>query len=199
MVEERERDLVDITRLLLEKKSRKEITAWLAANRSYKLSYEQVVYDVRTIRAGWRADTDRNIGALKSEALAELDHVQRQAWEAWHRSRQTEESESAETISGSSTSGQRTKQRLDRRGRDGNPQFLQVVMTCLQKRAELLGLNAPTHQVLSGPDGEAIPIQVEGRLTDEDIANSRRLLREKFIAEYTANPNATPSTTGSLN
>jgi hypothetical protein len=137
-------------------------------------------------------DASRNLEALKSEELAEIDHVAREAWEAWHRSRQVEEAESAETTTGGGPSGSRTKQRLDRRGRDGNSQFLQIVMTCVQKRAKLLGLNAPTHQVLSGPDGEAIPVQVEGSLNSEDLAHSRRLLREKFITEYLADTRATP-------
>jgi hypothetical protein len=48
---------------------------------------------------------------------------------------------------------------MEKEQRDGNPAFLAGVMSCIERRCKLLGLDAPAKAELTGKDGG--PVQVD--------------------------------------
>jgi len=50
----------------------------------------------------------------------------------------------------------------------GNPQVINAYLKAMERRAKLLGLDAPDKKELSGKDGGAIQIQWVDALTDDD-------------------------------
>src|SRR5689334_17914177 len=44
--------------------------------------------DTKQIRIAWRESQIRDFDELRSEELARLNHIEREAWAGWHRSQQ---------------------------------------------------------------------------------------------------------------
>ena len=108
--------------------------------------------DLKTIRATWLASAVRDFDALKAQELAKIDAVEREYWLAWERSQQNKEVEYTEDSSKGFKSGKR------REGQAGNPAFLAGVLTCIERRCAILGIDAPKRFVIRWDD-----------LTDEQI------------------------------
>ena len=116
------------------------------------ISQQQVSYDLKAIRAAWLASAVRDFDALKAQELAKIDAVEREYWLAWERSKKDKETEYSEDSSKGFKSGKR------REGQAGNPAFLAGVLTCIERRCAILGLDAPKRFVIRWDD-----------LTDEQI------------------------------
>ena len=101
------------------------------------ISQSQVSYDLKRIQKRWQTECIEAISQGKARELARIDELERTYWGAWFNS---------------------TKARKD------NPAFLQGVMTCIDKRCKLLGLDAPIKteddgsklvRIIIGEQGEA--------------------------------------------
>jgi len=140
-------DLALIERLNLRGKKADEIAEELNAIRPYTLSRQQVGYDIRDVAQMWLEESKAEIDAAKAKALAELRDLQTEFWQAWESSK-TERTKARQESSGKDKDGKPavTKASMEKEQRDGNPAFLQGVMTCIDRRCKLLGLDAPTKQ-----------------------------------------------------
>ena len=118
--------------------------------------------DLKKIHADWQATACEARGAWVGKELARLALVEREAWKAWRKSQQDHE-----VISVKKTEGgiERT---VRREGQAGDSVFLRRVLDVINKRCELLGLNAPTRQEHTGPNGGPIPLAAV-QLTDEQL------------------------------
>lgn len=134
---ERDRDRAVIARLILEGWTFREI----AAEFDGRLSRSQVHRDMEAIGKLWRARAVNDVDTLRKEELARIDHVYRVAFEGWIRSLRPREETSTKTVEADRG---RTEAAVKRSERDGNPRFLAVVLSCIDRRAKLLGLDAPT-------------------------------------------------------
>jgi hypothetical protein len=86
--EERERDLVIIARMYVRGKSQQEMR--LSLNSMYPdrpLSSKVINTDLQSIRQAWLNSTLVDFNAAKSKELARLDEVEREAWNAWEKSK----------------------------------------------------------------------------------------------------------------
>ena len=86
--EERERDHVMIARMYVRGKSQHEMM--LALNKMYPerpLSPKAIFLDLQAIRNSWLQSTLIDFNAAKAKELARLDEAEREAWEAWDRSK----------------------------------------------------------------------------------------------------------------
>ena len=124
------------------------------------ISQQQVSYDLKAIRAAWLASAVRDFDALKAQELAKIDAVEREYWLAWERSKKDKEISVQE---GGEVDPQTRKPRIKKvvmrkEGRAGNPAFLAGVLTCIERRCAILGLDAPKRFVIRWDD-----------LTDEQI------------------------------
>ena len=128
--------------------------------RALGISQQQVSYDLKAIRAAWLASAVRDFDALKAQELAKIDAVEREYWLAWERSKKDKEISVQE---GGEVDPQTRKPRIKKvvmrkEGQAGNPAFLAGVLTCIERRCAILGLDAPKRFVIRWDD-----------LTDEQI------------------------------
>ena len=132
---------------------RGEMQSEIAA--SYGISQQQVSVDLKAIRAAWLAAAVRDFDTARAQELAKIDAVEAECWAAWDRSKQDKESTVQEA---SGEGGKKKKVTLRKEGQAGNMAYLTGVLTCIERRCKILGLDAPTRFVVKWED-----------LTDEQI------------------------------
>jgi hypothetical protein len=152
---QREHDLRRIAELYLQGFTQAEIGQQLGVCR------QQISYDLRVLQKRWREAALCDFDEKKAQELAKVDEVERAYWQAWHDSRRVRETTTTAT---EKTGGEasvagpqlplRMKAAMRKEERDGNPEFLKGVQWCITKRCQILGLDAPTQNVVSGKDGQ---------------------------------------------
>ena len=139
---QREKDLVRIADLYCRGVYQADIAAQLGVTR------HQVGYDLNDLRGRWLAASVEKIDQRKADELARLDNLERIAWAAWERSCLDAEINHVKTVRGK-TNDDGAKlppiETLEKttKGQVGDPRFLERVGWCINKRCELLGLDAP--------------------------------------------------------
>jgi len=100
-------------------------------------SQPQVSHDLKFLSKGWKESALMNIDKIKSQELAKLDHLEREYFDAWERSKNE--------------------------SRDGDPRFLEGVLKCVAKRADIVGLDSPQKsEVNLIPPITGVRIQLDG-------------------------------------
>lgn len=153
----------EVSRRYLQGQTQSEIAA------HFGLSQAQISKDLAIIRAAWLASAVRDFDAAKAQELAKIDEVERAAWEGWKRS--TEEKQIAvqeqydDPIVTTDAKGQtqikskvRKHASLRKEGQAGSPSFLNTILTCIERRCAILGLDAPKRFVIKWDE-----------LTDEQV------------------------------
>jgi DNA-binding MarR family transcriptional regulator len=92
--------------------------------------------DLKAIRAAWRQATSRDFEATFSEQLEMLTLIQREAWEAWERSKGP--GHTAVIQGAGEAEPSKTRQTIKRQ--TGDPRFLEQLQKCLAASRALLGL-----------------------------------------------------------
>lgn len=185
---EKERDLADIATLFCKQKTQTEIAAWIAANRSdgYSLSQQAISRDIQEIKRRWELTMFTQMDVKRARELAKLEVIEREAWMAWERSQGEEISKSVtsrEKDLGEDdekqimvSDGTITKTMTSRK-QVGDARFLQLMLECIHKRAELLGLDAPK--------------KIEGRIEQVTMGlpndHVDRILREHYTVPALGN------------
>ncbi len=143
---EREQDLERITTLYLKGWRQVDIATELG------LSRQQIGYDLITIQKRWRESTAINMDEAKQKELARLDELEREYWQAWESSKAERTKARQETDGTKDKTGKPIvkKSSMEKEQRDGNPAFLQGVLSCIDRRCKLLGLDAPTESKVTG-------------------------------------------------
>lgn len=146
---EQERDMADVAVMLLRHRTVTEITDWICAHRPYKLGMDAIRRDIRKVNERWRENAFVAIDARKAMELEKLDLIEREAWKAWedskdetlYKSSTKKEKEVGSTDDGAKIldSGDSIKT-VSTRSNYGDARFLQLVMTCIDKRCEILGI-----------------------------------------------------------
>lgn len=144
--EERERDLERIAELYVRGYTQQAIANEIGVSRS------QIAYDLKTIRTRWQASTLRNFDAAKEEELSKLDAVEQEAWDAYRRSQKEKQKTVTEKVEGDSSG--RTKAQVTKETANGDPRFLAIIQTCIDRRCKILGIDAPTKIAPTDPTGE---------------------------------------------
>ena len=182
--EQRELDYVTVARLYCEGKSMREISKVVGVAPS------QILGDLRTIRARWRADANISIEQATARELAKIDNLEREYWDAWTRSRADAETNAQEIVDvpivqkGVAIPAQRRLVRKQTEQRDGNARFLEGVQWCIDRRIKLLGLDAPIKVDITERIRErAIAAGLD---PDRAVAAAERILRERAAAQATS-------------
>jgi hypothetical protein len=95
--------------------------------------------DLAAIRAAWLASAIRDFDAARAQELAKVDAVEREYWTAWERSKLDKEIATQEA----GGDGKKKKISLRKEGQSGNPAYLAGILTCIERRCKILGLDAP--------------------------------------------------------
>jgi predicted transcriptional regulator len=129
--EQREEDLVVITRMYLQGKRQYEIAEVIGVTR------EQISYDLKEIRTRWRESTLVDFNEMKQRELEKIDLLEETYWAAWQRSIQEK------TKTRTSKTGDTNSASIEKETLLGDPRFLQGVERCVDMRAKILGTYAP--------------------------------------------------------
>ena len=110
-------------------------TQWEIA-RAFEVDQATVSTDLKAIQKEWLAQALLDRGEWTARELARIDEVERNAWVAWTKSQ-----ENAEVLR-AKMKGQASETEKISKGQAGDPRFLEIVLKCVAKRCELLGLDA---------------------------------------------------------
>ena len=125
-----------VARLYLQGNTQSEIA------QQFGVSQMQISKDLAVIRSAWLQSAVRDFDAARAGELAKIDEVEREYWAAWKRSQEDKEIIFEEHGVKGKRSGSRTE------GQSGNPAFLAGVLTCIERRCAILGLDAPKRFVI---------------------------------------------------
>lgn len=137
--EQRENDLVFCTDLFLKGYSYRQISDLLnKRNAKMGLDYAivppmRVYKDLKQILINWKREHEENIDLYITKELSKLDKIESELWDAWERSKKR-------IVSKIRQSGLKTERSETFAG---NPRYLDLVLSVQQRRAKLLGLDAP--------------------------------------------------------
>ncbi len=168
---DKDRDYAFISDLYCKGYEFREIAKKLNTVNPYSLSHVQVFNDVKLIVARWREYAAQAIDVLKAEELSKINKLEKTYWEAWERSlkpRLTKSKEIDGTPRKNALPGEEqytiTKQKKYEREEesDGNPAYIAGIQWCVNKRCEILGLDAPKKKQLSGDEDNPVVIKTEG-------------------------------------
>jgi hypothetical protein len=145
---QRAADLAQTERLHLQGKTQYEIAEIISSQRPYTLSRQQVDYDLGSLAVMWRAEAVATRDASIAKELAQIKMLQSEYWTAWESSKTERTKARQETDGTKDRSGKPIvkKSSMEKEQRDGNPAFLQGVLSCIDRRCKLLGLDAPVKQ-----------------------------------------------------
>ena len=137
--EQRENDLVFCTDLFLRGYSYRQISD-LLNQRNAKLGLDyaivppmRVYKDLKQLLINWKREHEENIDLYITKELSKLDKIEAELWDAWERSKKR-------IVSKIRQSGLKTERSETFAG---NPRYLDLVLSVQQRRAKLLGLDAP--------------------------------------------------------
>jgi hypothetical protein len=142
-----------------------EIVARLRDDYGIEVTQATVSTDLKALNQLWQSTAIENIDKWKKEVAGQYRYLYQQSLAAWELSL-----EDAEEISTGGKDGPLEKVK----GQSGNPAHLKNAQESLKAIRELLGLDAPKRQELSGPEGK--PLQITG--LDEIIKKVRSGLPE---------------------
>lgn len=144
------------------------------------LSQQQISKDIRTVQERWRNSVTLNLDEAKRRELTRIDLLEREFWSAWESSK-TERTKARQESGDKKDANGRpivTKASMEKEQRDGNPAFLQGVMTCIDRRCKLLGLDAAIKNEHTGKDGGPIQQTMQhdlSRLSVDELKIMREL------------------------
>jgi hypothetical protein len=101
------------------------------------VSQQQISLDMRVVRAEWRRTMADEFDRLKAEQLARIDAVEVAAWEGWERS--CADAERTLTRKVTDADGDRIEASRTVAGQAGDPRFLQIIDSCIDRRLRLIG------------------------------------------------------------
>lgn len=156
-------------------------TQWEIA-RAFEVDQATISTDLKAIQKEWLDQAILDRGEWTARELARLDEVERQAWMSWSKSQENAEIRRAKTRGGTEEKETVSK------GQAGDPRFLEIVLKCVAKRCELLGL--PYIPEAGGDE--------TGGLSDEEqaIALGKICARARAYMVETAGTAGTPAGPG---
>lgn len=162
--EQRDIDLVFETDLFLKGHGYRDIAMKLNEDvkrrgLDYSLSHQQIFQDMQKALIEWKKQRFENIDDYVQKDLEKLDKMEQSAWDAWEKScngkerTKTRKSKRANKLDAD-------VETPDHYGYDenmtetsaGNPRFLDILLNIQQRRAKLLGYDAPIKLDVGGPN-----------------------------------------------
>jgi hypothetical protein len=105
------------------------------------LAQSTVSDHLATLSRQWKQSALADFDEKKARELAKVDELERTYWQAWRRSMAEQEQTATEKQEGNGNSRLKASRRVQKR--DGNPAFLAGIQWCIDKRCQILGLDAP--------------------------------------------------------
>ena len=137
------------------------LQGWIQVDIAKDVNLDQstVSRDIQYLQTEWQQSSLVDIDSKKAEELAKVDRLEREYWRAWDES-----CKDAETIrQEGSKSIVDNKIKPDKivktaKGQAGDPRFLVGIQWCINKRCEIMGIDAPKKLEHTGKDGGPVVI-----------------------------------------
>lgn len=138
--------LATVARMTLRGLTQTEIAA--------QLGYTQpkINSDIHLLRQKWKAFALRDTSIMQARELAKIQEVEKEFWVEWERSKQPKQITSTKRTNSNEDQG-RTEAAVRNEEQTGDPRYLQGVLSCIEKRCQLLGLDAPLKIAPTDPTG----------------------------------------------
>ena len=133
------------------------LRGWLQVDIAAEVGLNQstVSRDLTVLQDDWKRAALMDLNEAKARELAKVDALEIEYWKAWENSLKDAEvfiTEKVGTQKGTNMD-KRGKEVFRREGQTGNPSFLAGIQWCINKRCEILGLDAPkSTDLTSGGD-----------------------------------------------
>ena len=119
----------------------------------YSVTYKTVFMDIQQVLAEWKKERFKDIDNYMQLELKKLDKMEVELWQAWENSKGSKRKTKIKngTIkNGIATGGELAERTLETT--DGDPRYLDLLLKVQERRAKLLGYNAPVKvDVYSAP------------------------------------------------
>lgn len=128
------------------------------------ISYPTIINDIKLLSNRWQKASIADIAKAKAAEIAKIQEVEKAAWEAWQASKTKTVVSNGEPID------------LDDAG---NAKFLDIVLSCIDKRLKILGIHDKIDITTNGNDiAQTVIVLPSNTSTHEEISDEE-------IAEYT--------------
>lgn len=157
--------------------TQREIAAKLGVSKAL------VTKDCAAVLDETKADAAKGAEAYRAKELVKLAEEERELWAAWERSKRDRKKIRRESTSVMvATTGEAgevpgelkelpgEKRAYEREGRLPEPQYMARIAAIHERRAKLLGLDAPEEKRITGPNGGPLQTQDVASLTAEEAA-----------------------------
>lgn len=168
---QRSMDLAQIARWHRRGKTPQQMTDLLAAERPYRISRRQLANDLAKLDAQWLAEAATTIDSWKRKELAGLQDQENEAWEAWEKSKLDAIRKAATDESGGEGKGKQ-KRAVTTEGQCGDATYMRLILDIRDRRAKLLGLDAPSKTELSGTVGRVV-FEIPDNGRDPDVGHNK--------------------------
>lgn len=142
------RDQAIIAELYLRGWQQARIADHLSAENGIQYSIEMIRRDLRMVREKWRNSALSNFNEIKQEQMAKLDLMEAKTWDQWMRSCEDYHKH---------TSGLGPQGPIDKTetgGQTGDPRYMTVLLSIIERRCKILGIDAPQKIAPTNPDGD---------------------------------------------
>lgn len=180
--DQRRIDAHEIMRQVVRGLPHHEIAIHISSIRPYSLSRQMISYEVGKMRKEWKDGAAEMMASQKETELMGLAEQERELWAAWEKSKTDATRSRVEKRDGGEGGRGGSLQAISKEGQNGDPAYQRLILDIRDRRAKLLGLDAPVRSEVSGPDGGPIT----NRTLPFDAGQIEEALRQKFLAEQEA-------------
>jgi|HubBroStandDraft_2_1064218.scaffolds.fasta_scaffold279347_1 hypothetical protein len=140
--------------------------------RQFKVTPQTISNDITAIREAWMEKSITEFNNCKSEELAQIALIRREAWIAWNKSKKvaetvteesefvdqveetnkdkTDQSDKPETVEAKKALEKIVKRTTKKEYRDGSAEYMRVLQWCVEQICAIRGLDSPKQIELSG-------------------------------------------------
>ena len=145
------------------------LQGWLQVDIADELGLDQstISRDLQHLHKEWQQSALIDFDEAKAQELAKVDRLEREYWVAWkHSQKDTETMRQEGTKKGDSIEPEKLIKIA--KGQVGDPRFLNGVQWCINKRCEILGLDAMAQSQITWRE-EVIRLLNTGKITAEQV------------------------------
>lgn len=179
--EQRDFDIAFCSNLFLRGYSYREIQKALAdelkgRDANYTISVSMVFYDLKNTLIEWKRERLDNIDDYITQELRKLDKMETELWDAWENSKSLKERKKER----SSKKPNKVNAEIEEpeyygysenatETSSGNPRFLDLLLNVQQRRAKLLGFDAPVKFEMGGVRPKDDAPRYDAKAIPEDL------------------------------
>lgn len=205
--EQRASDLLFCSNLFLRGYSYREISQKLNEENArngmgYTISMQMIHWDIQQMLIEWKRERMDNIDDYVTQELRKLDKMEAELWESWERSKNVKRREKnrlgvnpCEVPNDGDCTEYCEYEEMTKEESAGDPRFLDLLLKVQQRRAKMLGIDAPVKVDIAGSRGNtdsgapgydfsAVPDDLLFAVVDKmQSAEYKRLLEEKGVTD----------------